>query len=121
MSRHSLRHCYQLSVDDQHPVIFARDEAFHDDAAAMLPCDIEGGAYLLGGGEVNRDSASVIRIEGLDHHGVADSFGGGNGIVRVLHQPLLGDRKAQVTQDAVGLLFVGGQLDGDVASSAGDG
>ena len=121
VSRHPLRHRHQLAVDHQHPVVLAGDEALHDDAPAVLPGDVERGAHLVGVGEVDRDPPSVVGVERLHHHRVADPLGGLDRVFRGLHQPLLRHRQAEVAEDAVGLFLVGGQLDGDVRGAAGDG
>ena len=119
--RHPLGHRHQLAVDHQHPVVLARDEALDDDAAAVLPGDVERGAHLLRGGEVHRDASTVIRVVRLHHHRVPDLLRRGHGVVGVLHQALARHRQSQVGQDPVGLFLIGCELDRDVGGAAGDG
>ena len=56
VARHALRHGDELAVDHQHPVVVAGDEALDDDAAAVLPRDLERPAHLVRGGDVDRDA-----------------------------------------------------------------
>ena len=90
VARHALGDRDQLAVDHQHAVVVAGDEALDDDAPAVLPGDVEGGAHLLGGREVDRDAAAVVGVERLHHHRVADPLRRGHRVVGALHQPLRG-------------------------------
>ncbi len=119
--RHPLRHRDELAVDDQHPVVLAGDEALHDHAAAVLPRDLERPPDVVRRSDVDRDPPAVIRVEGLHHDRIADPLRRGHRIVGALHQPLPRDREAEVGEDTVGLLLVGGELDRDVRGAAGDG
>ena len=78
-------------------------------------------AHLLRRAQVDRDAAAVVGVERLDHHRVPDPLRRRHRVVRGLHQPLAGDRKAEMGEEPVGLFLVGGQLDGDVRGAAGDG
>ena len=121
MSRHPLGHRHQLTVDHQHPVVLAGDEALNDDAPAVLPRQREPVAHLLLGGQMDRDSPAVVSVVRLHHHRVADPLRRGDGVVLPLHQPLAGNRQAEVGQQAIGLFLVGGELHRDVRRAGGDG
>ena len=92
-----------------------------DDAAAVLAGYLEGLGHLLRAGQSDGDAAPVVGVVRLHHHGVSDPLGGRYGIVGCLHEPLLGNRQAEIAEYPVGLLLVGGQLDGYVGRAARDG
>ncbi len=117
---HPLRHRHQLAVDHQHPVVIAGDEALDDDAPAVLARHLERRPHLLFGREVDRDAAAVVGVEWLYHHRVPDPVRRRDRVVLALHQPLARHGQAEVGEDAVGLLLVGGQLDRDVRRAARD-
>jgi hypothetical protein len=118
VSRDPHCHRHQLPVDHQHPVVLAGDETFDDDAAAMLPGDLEGLGYLCRVREPDGYAAPVVGIVRLHDHRVPDHFRGGHRVLSRLHQALLGNRKAQVAKDPVGLLLIRSQLHGYVRSPA---
>ena len=120
MTRYPFGNSDQLPVHHQHPVIVSPDEALDDHAAAVLLRHRERGANLRGIGQVDRDPAPVVGVVRLHHDRVADLGGGPNRIFFPSDERLLGYRQSQPSEDLVGLLLVGGQLDGDVRSAAGD-
>ena len=73
----------ELAVDDEEAVVVARDHALDDDARAFGFGDLEGGGDLVVGGEVDRDAAAVVAVDGLHHHRVADGVGGVDGVLGV--------------------------------------
>ena len=121
VARNALGDGDEPAVDHQHPVVLAGDEALDDDASAVLPRDGERPANLVGAGDVDGDPAAVVAVERLHHHGVADLLRRLHRVLLPLHQALSRHREAEFCEDAVGLLLVRGQLDGDVRGAAGDG
>src|ERR671910_872048 len=99
----------------------ASDEALDDDTPAVLPCHLERLRHLLPAHEMDRDASAMVSIVRLYHHGIADPLGRRDCILRGLNQALLRYRKAEIPENPVRLLFVGGKFDGDVGGSAGDG
>ena len=117
----ALRHGDELATHHEHAVIEACEERLHDHAARMLPCLVEGDAYLGLGLEVERHAPSVVRIQRLDDDGVAEARGRADGPVRAAYEVLARNGQAEIAEDAVRLLFVGGDGDCDVSGLAGDG
>ena len=107
------------AVDHHQPVVVALDHALDHHAGAFVRGDLEGGGHLAVGGEVDRDAAAVVAVDGLDHHRVADVGGGIDRVLGVADVELLRDRQAEVGQEARAHLLVRRDLDGDVRGLAG--
>ena len=118
---HALGDRDELAVDDEHAVIEAGEEVLDDDAARVLARLLERGAHLVAVLQIERDAAAVVGVERL--HDDRDSRGARRRVAAasaVAHDALARHRQAEVAEDAVGLLLVGGDLDGDVARLGGD-
>jgi hypothetical protein len=116
-----LAHGDQLAVDDQEAVVEALEEGLDDDGVGVLWAFSKAARDGLGGGEVDGDAAAVVGVEGLDDDGVAEALGGDGRPRGVADHLLARHGEAEVAEDPVGLLLVGGDLDGDVAGLGGDG
>jgi hypothetical protein len=110
----------QLAVDHQHAVIEAHDKGLDDDAPAVLEGVLEGGLDVLAALQIDRDAAPVVGVQRLDDDGIADALGRPGGRLAVIDQVLARHRQAEVGEDLVGLLLVGGQFHRDLMGLASD-
>ena len=115
----ALRHRHQLAVHHQHAMVEALDVALHDDATTVLARLLVGDVHVVGVVQLDGHTAPMVGVERLDHHRVTDALRHLDGVLRVVRQALLGHRKTQIGEDAVGLLLVGGDLHADVPGLAG--
>jgi hypothetical protein len=120
VARHALGDGDHAAADDEDAVVEAGDVVLDDDGARVLLGLLERGSDGLGGLEVDRDAAAMVGVERLDDDGVPEALGGGHGPFGGADDLLARDRQAEVPEDLVGLLLVGGDADGDVAGLGGD-
>ena len=118
---HALGHRHQLAADDEHAVVEPGEEVLDDHAAGVLAGLLEGGAHLVSGLQIERDAATVVRVERLDDDRIPEALGSGGGGLGGAHHALARHGQAELAEDAVRLLLVGGDLDRDVARLRGDG
>ena len=113
----------QFAVDHQHPVVEARDVALHDDGAALRLrlCCAKGDLHLRVLREIDRNPASVVAVQRLQHHRIADALCRPHRLVLAQGNPLDRDGQAKVVEDAVRLLLVSSDADRDLPGFAGDG
>ena len=88
MAGHSLGHGHQLAVDHQHAVVESGHELLDDDTAAMLPGLFEPHPDLVVPHQIQGNTATVVGIERLDHHRVADASRLGHRFSLARDQPL---------------------------------
>ncbi len=109
----------ELAVDHHQPVVIAEDHALDDHAGAFFDGDLEGVGDVGVAGEVDRDAAAVVAVDGLDHHGEADGVRRIDGVLGVADVELLRDGETEVGEEPAAELLVGGDLDGGVRGLAG--
>jgi hypothetical protein len=86
-----------------------------------VPCAFTKAASIPRATDVRRDAAAVVGVQRLYHHRPADPQRRLHRLLGRVDDLLAGHRQAEVAEDAVGLLLVGGDLDRDVAGLRGDG
>ncbi len=122
IARHPLGHRDQLAVNDQHAVIKAGDEAFHQYGAAsgMFLGFGKPGFDLVVCVEVDRHATPVIGIQRLDHHRMTDACRRPRGLARIIDHALLGDRQTEIAQQIMRVFLVAGDFHGDMFGFRGD-
>ena len=120
MGRHPLGRRHQLPVDHQQAVVQAPEEGFHNDPVTVLLGLVIGLFQLFLVVDVGGDAAAVVGVQGLDHHRVADPLRHPQRPPQPVHQRLPRHGEPEVAEDAVGLVLLRGQFDGDMLGGAGD-
>ena len=114
MPRHTLGRRHQLTVHHQKAVIEPFDEAFNDDGTMVLACFLEGGFDFFRALQMRGHATTVIGIQWLEDHRIADALGGSHGAAGIVDEKLLGYRQTEIGEDAIRLFLVGCQIHGDL-------
>ena len=107
------------AADDQDAVIGAGGEPLDDDLGPVRTHAGVGRLDLLAGAQVRGDPAPLAAELRLDDDRAADLLGGRPGVLGVLDRPPLGDRYADLLQQAAGELLVLRDRLGDGAGAVG--
>jgi len=105
---------YDAVVVDEVQDLTNAEEVLDHDGTCVLACLVEGGADLVAVLQIERDSAAVVGVERLDDHGISETIGRDGRGLGGPHDALAWHGQAELAEDAVRLLLVGGDLHGDV-------
>ena len=110
----------QLAAHDEQAEIAARKVLLDDDAAGVLAGQVEGGTYLLLGGEVDADGLALVAVVGLEDDGACRGPGRPPRRRRLCATTApCGNGHADFVEQLFGQLFVGGDFDADVGGVRG--
>ena len=121
MTRNPLGDCHECAINHEHAVIKAFDHLLHQHASRVFFGFLDRDFNLLGGLEIQADSASVVGIEGLYNDWKSNLLSCSPCSTHRAHQDLAWHRKSEISENLVGLFFVGGNLHSDVPRVGRDG
>ena len=118
--RHALGRRDQPSIDHEQPIVAPGDERLDDHGTARLARLAECLAHMRAVFQIERNTAAVIAVVGFHHDRKAELLRRERCLFLGVDQSLLWNRQAEISENAIGLLLVGSDLDRDVARLARD-
>nr|WP_235031540.1 hypothetical protein [Geminicoccus flavidas] len=118
--RHAFGDGHHLAADHQDPVVVPLVVLLDDHAAIVPDGLLEAATHLLGGHEPDRDAATVIAVQRLGHHRIADALRRTHSRIGAAHDRTFGNRQPGRVQQDLGEVLVSCRVRRDLRGRARD-
>ena len=118
MPGHPLCGSDQFTVDDEDSVVISFNVTLNHDRAAVLAGLFKPGFYFTISPQVDRDAASVVTGQRLEHHWQSYARCRAHRVARATHNYLLRNRQAKIAQNTVCFFLVRRKFHCNVAGTS---